>query len=1287
MGHQVQDVQFQEPTLVNWKMLDDKILPTHVTNSSETDSTLIKKLRPLEIYKFADVLDICLMLIGTVSSIASGACFPLLLVVYQQVTDALVNHGKLQYIEQMGLQNLSQLSCENGGFDIPNNTTSPIQSIENVVKWYVVLGFLSIFFHTIGFSAYMLSAERQIRRIRFHLFRNILYQDMSYFDILGGKGKLSNMLIDDLLKMKEGVGDKVADFISLLARMVGCLVFAFVKGWKLTLVILSAAPLIVLVFNLTIKFSIKYAKRQIEAYAKANTIAQEVLTGIRIVTAFNGQKKEQDRYAASLSEIPLIGIKKGIVQGLCQIFSNVATGVVFTAALGYGQYLIKTECHAYSPGVLVVIFIACLNITWCLNQLLPNLEKFSDATASSSFIFNIISTKSKIDASRTYEGKQPSSLKGEIQLKNVTFTYPARLGQPILQNVNITIPSGKTVALVGHSGCGKSTTLALITRMYDPDSGEVLLDGQDIRQLNIEWLRSHIGYVGQEPVLFSGTIEDNIRMGKPHATEDEVIQAAKMANAHEFILELPEGYRTSAKGMLAGGQKQRIAIARAIISNPQILLLDEATSALDNRNTKIVQDALNQVSKGRTTIIVAHRITTIRDADVILVFDKGNVIEHGTHVELMQIENGIYRTLATQPDQEEDMDEKQQLSTNSSLTPIRQRSLSSLQEIPLNDDDVKEKNPEKLSHFSFHTPFFIKLLKLNSPEKLYLIVGSLCAILYGCVEPVVGLMYSMIYGLLANPNLEIQSLRTQNLSLGILGIYVFAGIVQFLSTVTFAKAGEALTLRMRLLTFEAMLRREIGWFDDEKNSVGSLITRLSTDTAALRNLTGTRMNVLFSSLGALILAFTVAFRAGWKLTLVVSCFTPLLILSGYLQGRTQSKAGHVKTAKSFAEEGGRYAIEAIQNIRTIATLNQERFFIEKYLKVFNKDFKNKLCKIPIQALGKAIANSFLYFIHVTAFSYGASLVESGDMDFAQVFRVFIVINFASMSVGRSTSSMPDYTVAKAATERILTFLDQISAIDPYNDKDLKPNSFEGNIEFRNVDFAYPTRAKHRILDKFNLTCLQGQTTALIGSSGCGKSTIISLLLRFYDSTNGHIFLDGQDLRTINISWLRSIIGFVQQEPILFDRTIAENIAYGINDRKVSYREIHEVAIQANIHEEILKFPQGYETNCGNVGNTQFAGGQKQRIAIARALLQKPKILLLDEATSALDNETERIVQEAIDKARQNRTCLTIAHRLTTIQNSEKIVVVDGGSVREEGQHEELLRKRGFYYRLQRVAQQ
>ncbi|UJR19545.1 hypothetical protein I4U23_022675 [Adineta vaga] len=1266
--------------------MENKIYPvqtqsTHnqIKKSSPNDSTLIEKLRIFEIYKFADGFDICLMIIGTIAAFASGGCFPLLLFVYQQVTDALVNYGKLQYIQEMNFQNRSQLSCENGGFDIPDSSTSPIQAIQNVVKWYVLLGFLSILFYTIGFSTFMVSAERQIRRIRFRLFRNILYQDMSYFDTLSGKGKLNNMLTDDLLKVREGIGDKVADLLSLLARMVGCLIFALVKGWKLSLVIMSIAPLVILAFNLTIKFTIKYAKQQINESGKAHTIIEEVITGIRTVTAFNGQKQEYERYKTSLLKIPSIGIKKGIIQGLCQIFSNISTGIVFTVALWYGQYLIKTECQNYSAGVLVVIFIACLNTTWCLNQLVPSLEKFANANASGSAIFETIAKKSKIDASKIDQGKKPSLFNGEIQLQNVTFTYPARPEQPTLRNVNITIPSGKRIAVVGHSGSGKSTILALICRLYDPDSGKVLLDGQDIRELNIEWLRSHIGYVGQEPVLFCGSIEENIRLGKSNATQDEIQRAAKIANAHEFILEKSEGYDTSAKGMLSGGEKQRIAIARAILSNPKLLLLDEATSALDNHNEKIVQKAINEASKDRTTIIIAHRLSTIRDVDLILVFDKGNIVEHGTHQELMQIENGIYRSLASdQVDQEEDVTVERQLSTRSSITSIQRMASTKLEETSLDEDETKTDDKKS---FYFRTPFFIKLLKLYLPEKFYLIIGSLCSLLFGGVEPAVALLYSLIYALLANPNLDDQSSRTRNLSLGIFGIYVLAGFLQFLSTVTFTKAGESLTFRMRLLTFETILRREISWFDEEKNNVGSLVTHLTNDTAALKNLTGILITI-FSSSGALIFTLIVAFLAGWKLTLVVLCFTPLLILSGYLQGRTQSKAGQSKRTKSFAVEGGKYAIEALQDIRTIVTLNQEKYFIGKYENAFKNDSKKRIRKIQIQALGKAIANSFLYFIHVTAFSYGAYLVENGQMNFADVFRVFIVINFASMSIGRSTSTMPDYKLAKAAARRLMILCKQKSTIDPYNEEG---NDFQGNIVFHNVDFAYPNRMERRVLNKFNLTCLQEQTTALIGSSGCGKSTTISLLLRFYDVIDGQIYLDGQDLRTLNINWLRSMIGFVQQEPILFDRTIRENIAYGINDRQVSFEEIQQVAKQANIHDEIIAFPQGYETNCGNIKSTKLAGGQKQRIAIARSLLRKPKILLLDEATSALDNKSERIVQEAIDQVRVGRTCLTIAHRLTTIQNSEKIAVVEHGKVREQGQHEELLRKRGLYFKLQQAA--
>ncbi|CAF1077719.1 unnamed protein product [Didymodactylos carnosus] len=762
----------------------------------------------------------------------------------------------------------------------------------------------------------------------------------------------------------------------------------------------------------------------------------------------------------------------------------------------------------------------------------------------------------------------------------------------------------------------------------------IYLDNRDIRNLNIEWLRSQIGYVGQEPILFAGSIQENIRLGKPDATNEEIQAAAKMANAHDFITKLADGYNTESKGRLSGGQKQRIAIARAIISDPRILLLDEATSALDSRSEKVVQDALDKAKEGRTTVVIAHRLTTIRDADIIFMFDQGKIVEQGTHNELVRQE-GLYYQLASQKAaEEEEQPENEQPETinrEANLTPRRMSSI----ELEENDEDenlnnvvVQESSVSEAPRAFFRRPFSYKLLKLNSPEKWYLLTGSICALLFGAVEPAVGLVYSVVYGLLANSNLEEQSTQTRNLSLSIFGIYVCAGVLQFLSTVTFTKAGEELTMRMRLMTFAAILRKEMGWFDKDSNSVGSLITRLSSDTSALKGLTGVRLGVLLQSLGAVIAAFVIAFQAGWKLTFVVLCFTPLLILSGYLQGRTQTRAGHSKTAKSFAEEGGRYAVEAIQGIRTVATLNRQKFFIKKYEDNFNNDF----------------------------------------------------------SVGRSTSAMPAYAKAKAAALRIMQLKNHRSEIDPDDGSGLKPTKVNGCIEFRNVDFEYPARRKIQILKNFSLICPQNQTTALVGSSGSGKSTAIALLLRFYDPSKGEVYLDGYKLKSLNVQWLRSVIGFVQQEPLLFGGTVRENIAYGDNSREVPFEEIQEAAKRANIHSRILKLPKGYDTPCGTTGDTQLAGGEKQRVAIARALVGNRKILLLDEATSALDNRSQQIVQEAIDEARADRTCVTIAHRLTAIQNSEKIVVVERGQPREEGTHDALLRRRGYYYRLHRATQ-
>ncbi|CAF4868056.1 unnamed protein product, partial [Rotaria sp. Silwood1] len=765
--------------------------------------------------------------------------------------------------------------------------------------------------------------------------------------------------------------------------------------------------------------------------------------------------------------------------------------------------------------------------------------------------------------------------------------------------------------------------IQLIQRFYDPDQGRVLLDGKDIKTLNVAWLRSHIGIVSQEPVLFTGSIEENIRFGKQDATDEEVQAAAKMANAHEFIMALPENYKTLSGDKLSGGQKQRVAIARALISNPKILLLDEATSALDNTSERVVQDALDKAKAGRTTIVIAHRLSTIRNADLIIGLERGCVVESGTYDDLMEYK-GLYYELVTaqmQKEKEKEVDpdiDKEDDEVEREF--VRERSfhkIHSKQSIASNDDfDENDKEDDKTASDAqkkkkkrSRTPFVFQIFKLNAPEWPWILMGAVFSLIFGAIQPIFALFFAQIYGLFGEPDLKKQEHLT-SIYAGLMFLIGFVGgVAQFLSNLGFAKSGEELTLRMRKLTFSAIIRQEIGYFDYETNSVGALVTRLSSDAAALK-----------------------------------------------------------------------YATQAIEQIRTVVALHQEKHFIDLYENAFNQEFKKQKCQLHLVGLGAAIANSIMYFLHSATFSYGSKLVDNHEMTFDNVFRVFAVITFAMMTVGRSMAMIPGYSKAQQAALRIMKLNKRQSQINPYDESGIILKEVIGNIEFDDVYFRYPTRPTLRILRNFSLKCLSSSTTALVGPSGSGKSTTIALLQRFYDPLKGKILLDGHDIQVLNIRWLRSIMGLVQQEPVLFNLSIRDNIAYGDSSREVTQDEIERVARTANIHELIKSLPQGYETSCGAKGS-QLSGGQKQRIAIARALIRSPKILLLDEATSALDNKSEKVVQAALDKARTGRTCLSIAHRLSTIQNSEKIAVVDRGKMKEEGTHDELLRLNGIYAKL------
>lgn len=450
--------------------------------------------------------------------------------------------------------------------------------------------------------------------------------------------------------MKEGLNEKIAIFVFLIMTFVLAIIASFAYGWQLTLVVIACCPFIIISTALVAKIQSSLTEKELEAYAGAGAVAEEVLAGIRTVFAFSGERKEEERFGKLLVPAEVTGRKKGLYSGIGAGAMWFIIYCCYAIAMWYGVQLIVNERYDedrnYTPAVLVIILFGVIMGAQNLGFSSPHVEAFATAKAAGKSIFSIIDRKSNIDPLDVL-GERPEVVVGDIEFDDIHFHYPARPDIAVLKGLSLKIRSGQTVAFVGPSGCGKSTTLQLMQRFYDPLQGMISLDGCDIKNLNVAWLRSQIGVVGQEPVLFATTIEENIRYGKPGCSMADIERAARTANCHDFIVKLPLGYKTlvgERGAQMSGGQKQRIAIARAIVRDPKILLLDEATSALDPSSEKRVQDALEAASRGRTTLVVSHRLSTITNADSIVFVKDGVVAEHGTHDELMA-KAGLYYQL------------------------------------------------------------------------------------------------------------------------------------------------------------------------------------------------------------------------------------------------------------------------------------------------------------------------------------------------------------------------------------------------------------------------------------------------------------------------------------------------------------------------------------------------------------------------------------------------------------------------------------------------------------------
>jgi len=1263
--------------------LKSLILPKMIlkTPKKEEESVPFSKL-----FCCATRQDWILVIIGSIASLVNGAAMPLFSLLFGDVAD---------------------------GFGPQNTGAQVVKTAGDLSLKLLGVGIGSLIASYFAFACWMISGERQAIQIRKRYFRSLLSQEIAFFDSIN-PNELSTKIAEECFNIQGGIGEKVSTFLYSISMFIVGFIIGYIKGWQLALILTGFMPFLSITGAIFVYSIQKATTINNVAYGRAGAISEEVLNAIRTVTSLGGQAKERARYELALEDnrkaITKFGIYSGMAMGsvFLSMFGMYALGFFVGSIFIDKRVINPVTDEAYTGGDVLTVFFSIVMAGFTFAQAAPAIKAFAIAKAAGAKAFKIIDRKTQINIDDE-TGSKLDHIEGKIEFKNVTFAYPLKADRTILNGINFTIRKNEKTALVGESGCGKTTCMQLIERFYDlanQEHGSITLDGHELRGLNLKWMRENIGYVGQEPVLFATTIKENLLMAKDNATDAEIWEALNKANASDFVQGLPDKLNTfvgNSGSALSGGQKQRLAIARAILKDPKILLLDEATSALDRKNEMEIQRTLDEISTGRTTIVIAHRLSTVINADNIIVFDQGKVVEEGKHQDLVAKQGRYYalQHLQLQAEEKEkpvNHDDVAPEVKNQETRPTEKSVKKQTEQTPMNvKDDLEAQSPleeakplnDKKKPKEEQPKVFGRLLAYNKKDQPLIFIGVIVALLNGCVFPSLSIVLSNMLEVFALPDAPNFRSRANLLSLMFLILAIAAMILNSIQLSIFSFVGENLSRKVRVEVFNKYLKMPIGWFDLPENAPGALCSKLSKDATLVNSLTSSVVGIFTQAIGSFVSGMIIAFIASWQLTLISLALSPLMVMAGKMQSKFNQ--GFSEATDDAYKDSAAFVAEAVNNMRTVASFGKEEKLLENYSLKLEKPLKAAVKKGNLSGIFFGLSQFVNFGIYAVVFYIGAIFIRDIDLSFQGMLQSVFGIMFAAMGAGNAMQFAPDVGASTNAAINIFKIIDTKPAIDIDDPKQNVRTKIQGNIEFRNVSFKYPSREK-QIFKDLSFKINSSTKVALVGPSGCGKSTILALLQRFYDPDQGDIFVDGVNLKEYDLRHLRDCFGVVSQEPVLFNGTIEYNIKYAKGN--ATDEEMKAAAEKANALSFIEKNEfdvvnhddqaqgTGFKRLVGPKGS-QLSGGQKQRIAIARAILKNPSILILDEATSALDAQNEKSVQESLDKIMEGKTSVIVAHRISTIKDSDEILVFNDGEIIERGSYQALNAQQGMFYKLER----